>query len=272
MRLNVQHSTLYTYQPAAARVALRLKLFPTSFSGQTVVTWKVMLNGVPQEPLLTDAFGDSVAVWHAHNGCETLEVCAEGTIETVDRSGIIGQLGKAKHAAVFLRHTSLTTPRDRISEFAANVEGDTTLDRMHALSRAVHDEIAYRPGATTGTTTAEEALATGSGVCQDHAHVFIAAARSLRIPARYVTGYLFVGNDAEALVETHAWAEAHVEDIGWVAFDASNGICATENYVRLCSGLDADHAAPIRGSVNGGGEMELTARVDIAEAQESAQQ
>jgi transglutaminase-like putative cysteine protease len=136
---------------------------------------------------------------------------------------------------------------------------------MHALCTAVRDAIEYRSGATTSQTTAAQALKQGAGVCQDHAHVFIAAARTLNVPARYVVGYLLAVDTA--LTETHAWAEAHLSDIGWVGFDPANGICPTDRYVRLGCGLDSADAAPIRGSVVGAPQERLSASVDISQTQ-----
>jgi transglutaminase-like putative cysteine protease len=112
----------------------------------------------------------------------------------------------------------------------------------------------------------------GAGVCQDHAHVLISAARSLGAAARYVVGYLFIDENAEEEVvtegETHAWVEIWVDGLGWVGFDPSNRICPTEHYVRLASGLDAPDASPLRGSVSGLSEEELDAEVQVIQSQQ----
>jgi transglutaminase-like putative cysteine protease len=124
-------------------------------------------------------------------------------------------------------------------------------------------------GVTDAHTGAAEALADGKGVCQDHAHIFISAVRTLGIPARYVTGYLVL--DAPSASEAHhAWAEAWVEGLGWVGFDVANRICPTERYVRLAAGLDAGYAAPIIGSRRGGSTEKLDVSVEVQ--QQSAQQ
>jgi transglutaminase-like putative cysteine protease len=125
------------------------------------------------------------------------------------------------------------------------------------------------PGATDSHTGAAEALADGKGVCQDHAHIFIAAARTLGIPARYVTGYLVMADPGPAAAH-HAWAEAYVEALGWVGFDVANRMCPTERYVRLAAGLDAGYTAPILGSRRGGAGETLD--VSVAVQQQSAQQ
>jgi transglutaminase-like putative cysteine protease len=102
-----------------------------------------------------------------------------------------------------------------------------------------------------------------------HAHIFIAAARTIGVPARYITGYLVVGAEGSADAH-HAWAEAWVEGLGWVGFDVANRICPTERYVRLAAGLDAGYAAPITGSRKGGAEEKLDVAVEVQ--QQSAQQ
>ena len=93
-------------------------------------------------------------------------------------------------------------------------------------------------------TTAAEAFALRRGVCQDLTHIFIAAARTLGIPARYVGGHFHRADGVTAQEAGHAWAEVHVENLGWVGFDPTNGICATEAHVRVAVGLDYLGAAP----------------------------
>jgi transglutaminase-like putative cysteine protease len=127
------------------------------------------------------------------------------------------------------------------------------------------------PGTTDVHTEAAAALADGKGVCQDHTHIFIAGCRTLEVPARYVTGYLYLGDDAGAEAH-HAWAEAWVDGLGWVGFDVANRICPTDNYVRLASGLDAGYAAPIKGSRRGGSGESLDVAVAVHQQQNSAQQ
>jgi transglutaminase-like putative cysteine protease len=126
----------------------------------------------------------------------------------------------------------------------------------------VSDAIAYRPGTTHAHTTAAEALAQGEGVCQDHAHALIAAARAGGVPARYVSGYLQagVGTSDEA---AHAWAELFVAGFGWIGFDPANRCCPDARYIRLGSGLDAAYAAPIRGTARGAGAESLDVTVAV---------
>lgn len=263
MRLSIRHATTYAYDPPAERCALRLRLYPPSFDSQRVISWKVSVNGQVVPALLSTATGDRESIWTAAAGGAEVAIVAEGEVETRDAAGVVKGLKDTVRPQVYLRPTPLTETDKRIEELAASISGVKALDRMHGLFNAVAEAVAYKPGATSSSTTAAQALKAGHGVCQDHAHVFIAAARVLKFPARYVVGYLLASE--EKLTETHAWAEAWAPDIGWVGFDPSNRLCPTDRYVRLGCGLDAADAAPIRGNVSGGPKERLSASVDIAQ-------
>lgn len=265
MRLNVSHTTTYSYDPPADRCALRLRLYPPSFDSQKVLSWKVSVNGQVVPALMTTATGDRESVWTVAGSTPEVAITAEGEVEVHDTAGVVRGLKDTVRPGVYLRPTPLTQPDKRIEALGGGIALGKPLDRMHALFNAVADAVAYRPTTTTTSTTAAQALKAGQGVCQDHAHVFIAAARAMGVPARYVVGYL-LASDAN-LTETHAWAEAWVKDIGWVGFDAANRLCPTDRYVRLGCGLDAADAAPIRGNVSGMHQERLSASVDISPAQ-----
>jgi transglutaminase-like putative cysteine protease len=143
------------------------------------------------------------------------------------------------------------------------------IDRMHVLMNAVRDKVDYAIGVTNAHTSAAEALSDGQSVCQDHAHIFISAARVMGVPARYVNGYFLTETD-EPSEAHHAWAEAYIEGLGWLGFDPANRICPTDHYVRLACGLDAGSAAPIRGTRRGGTDEVLDVLVEVQ--QQSAQQ
>lgn len=269
MRLQIRHETTYRYDPPAAGLGLALRLFPSAAPSQAVVSWTVQAGGQEVAPLLVNGFGDKEALWLAGTPAKDLTIAAEGVVETTETGGVLGRYGRAR-PGVFLRCTERTEPDDAIRDFAAGVTGVDALSWLHALNAAAGAAIAYRPGATHAAATAAEALALGAGVCQDQAHLFLSAARLRGHPARYVVGYL---HDAEtAHAETHAWAEAHVEGLGWVGFDPTHGRSPTADYVRLCAGLDAADAAPIRGTWRGAAEESLAATVRVAQVEAGQQQ
>ncbi len=269
MHLVVRHLTSYAYDPPAGRCALRLRLYPPAFQSQRVLNWTVSVNGETVAPLMTTASGDRCSLWMRQTPQSLIEIVAEGEVETTDASGVVRGLRDTVRPGVYLRETSLTAPDDSIRRLAAATGGATLLSRLHELCDAVRSAMDYTSGATDSRTTASQALKQGSGVCQDHAHVFISAARSIGTPARYVVGYLLADGAPEA--ETHAWAEAWLPDLGWTGFDPANRMCPTDGYVRLTSGLDSADAAPVRGNVSGAPRERLDASVAITQNQSQAQ-
>lgn len=272
MKLLVRHQTTYRYEAAAGRVAMRLKLMPVDTPAQKVLDWQVSVNGEPLTCFRPNSYGEMEAIWVRHDRMDNAVIVAEGLVETRESHGVLGWLGGRVNPRYFLRKTRLTKASEGIRAMAlALPDDDGPLARLHALSAAVSDAVAYRTGVTTASTTAAEAFALGAGVCQDHAQVFIAGARALGIPARYVSGYLLAG-EGDVLHETHGWAEALVPELGWVGFDPSNRVCVTERYLRIACGLDADEAAPIRGSVTVAGDIWIDADVRIAQAEEGVEE
>ncbi|BAV64078.1 transglutaminase family protein [Sphingobium cloacae] len=272
MKLLVRHQTVYRYAGAAGRVAMRLKLMPVDTPQQKIWEWRVIVNGDPVTAFHPNSYGEKEAVWIRHDQLDHAVVVAEGLAETTETHGVLGWPTGQVDPRYFLRDTPLTRASDGIRALAMSVaEQGSPLDRLHALSASVRQAVSYRAGVTSTETSAAEAFALGAGVCQDHAQIFIAGARTLGMPARYVSGYL-LAEEGDALHETHGWAEALVPDLGWVGFDPSNQVCVTDRYLRVASGLDADAAAPIRGSVTLTGDMWIDADVRIAQAEEGLEE
>jgi transglutaminase-like putative cysteine protease len=268
MQLTVHHETEYNYDGPLAYSAQRLYLTPLSFSAQRVVNWKISAPGIDAALSYQDGFGNTVLLATASNIKGPIKVIASGVVETFDTSGVVTGLPPTTQDVVFLRQTALTMPSEAISTLAQAANNETSaLNQMHNLMNSIHREVAFVTGATDSYTTAAQAFAAGTGVCQDQSHILLGAARHLGIPARYVTGYLVTGIGATSAA-SHAWVEALVPGLGWVGFDAANNQCPTPDYVRVAAGIDAKSVAPIRGSRRGGGEseeMRVEVRVEIAQ-------
>lgn len=269
MLISVQHVTRYVYEEPVGYTIQSLRLTPASFKGQRVADWQVRVTGCPSPLRFYDGLGNIVDLVTVHTPHRELLVEASGTVETTDCSGIVTGPSKSIPTRVFLKETEQTRADPAIRELALCISETEPLDKLHALAGLVRDRVEYVAGITDAHTSAAAALADGKGVCQDHAHIFISAARTLGIPARYVTGYLFI-DDTQPSDAHHAWAEAWVDALGWIGFDVANRVCPTEQYVRLATGLDAGYAAPIVGSRRGGASEKL--EVSVAVQQQSAQQ
>ncbi|CAN5118126.1 transglutaminase family protein [soil metagenome] len=265
MKLLVRHQTVYSYGSGSSRVAMLLKLMPRRHTGQKVLEWQVTVNDGLILNFAPNGSGDLEALWIRHQPLDSVTVVATGLVETDYTNGVIAGLDERSDPRIYLRESALTTASPQIEALAQATHAENCLDRLHALSAAVLEAVPYRAGLTGPDTSAAEAMKIGGGVCQDHAQIFITAARRIGVPARYVAGYLAT-QDGDSLHETHAWAEALVPGLGWVGFDPSNQVCVTENYIRLASGLDAHEAAPVRGSAMAAGTIRIDADVRIAQA------
>ncbi|MBY0521343.1 MAG: transglutaminase-like domain-containing protein, partial [Sphingomonas sp.] len=167
-------------------------------------------------------------------------------------------------AALFLRATALTAADPPIADFARQAaDAASMLDRLHALNRAVHRRFPLLKRRTSPNHPAAETFAEGRGSARDLAHLFIAAARSIGAPARYVSGYSLIVANGATQPTPHGWAEAYVEGLGWIGFDPSMGLCAAEEYVRVAVGLDAAGAAAVAGSRLGEGREQLDVDIHV---------
>jgi transglutaminase-like putative cysteine protease len=271
MRLKISHTTEYAYDEPVPYSLQRLRLTPTDGPTQKVVNWAVTVDGAKIETGYADQFGNRVELVSIEGAEHTIRITASGEVDTLDKAGVFGPHQGFCPLWLFLRETALTKPGKLVKELAKGLKGESELSRMHALMDTIHETVAYTPGATTAETTAEDALAAKTGVCQDHAHIFISSARFSGIPARYVSGYLLMEGAAEQ-VATHAWAEAHIPGLGWVGFDPANKVCPDDRYVRIASGLCYRDCAPVSGMRIGPAGENLKVSLTVAPSQTQSQQ
>jgi len=265
MRLAITHRTKYDFEEPVIHALQRLRLTPKSTSGQEVSEWTMTFEGAREELSYEDHNCNTTTLVSVEPGTQHVLIECKGVIDTNDEAGVIGR--HAGHLPIwhFSAQTDLTRPgpvmRSLIGE--AKAGEDDRLAVLHALSAKILETVEYKTGKTDSNTTAEEAAASGHGVCQDHAHIFIGCARQMGIPARYVSGYLMM-NDRVSQEAGHAWAEAFVKGLGWVGFDISNGISPDARYVRVATGRDYAEAAPITGiSFGGGTEDRLSVELEV---------
>ena len=274
MRIRISHATTYAYDTPPTGVTQLLRLTPRDHDGQHVVSWRIDLS---EDCLLhqhEDAFGNITHSFTAEGPFNKLTVEVAGEVDTQDTDGLVSGAVERFPPQLYLRETSLTQTDAAIIDFAqatrAATDGDTLI-LLHALLTALNREIAFDTDPTHAATTAAEAFSLRRGVCQDITHIFVAAARALGVPARYVGGHFYRADGVTAQDAGHAWAEAYVENLGWIGFDPTNGICITDAHVRVAVGLDYLGAAPVRGTRFGGGGETLTVAVRVDQARQQIQ-
>jgi transglutaminase-like putative cysteine protease len=173
--------------------------------------------------------------------------------------------------AEFCLLSPLAGPSAEIFAYAAESfpVGQPILAGLLDINRRLYADLKYRSGVTTTATTAAQVLKTRTGVCQDYAHLMIAALRSLGLPARYVSGYLrtlpLAGETKRrGADQSHAWVSAWAGDaIGWIDFDPTNNLLVSDEHVTLAWGRDFQDVSPLRGIILGGGRHTLRVNVDL---------
>lgn len=273
MRLAVQYQTRYRYDTPPKRVVQLMRVTPLSFASQNVLEWRIDVDCDARLREHRDGYGNIVHMLYVDAAVDHLAITVSGRVLTEDSAGVIAGLPHDLPPAVFLRETPLTHASAGIRGLAHALEakGGPTLERLHRLNAALHNRLTFDTGNTDTGTTAAEAFDAGHGVCQDFAHIFIAVARTMGIPARYVSGHLFRRDGAVNQPAAHAWAEAWIDRLGWTAFDPTNGISADDAYIRVAGGLDYREAAPFVGSRSGGGGESLAVDVEVRLARAQAQ-
>jgi len=268
MRIRISHETRYRYDAPINGVIQTLRLTPRNHDGQYVAHWRIDVSEDCRLDMHEDAFGNITHTFTAEGPFAELALQVEGEVDVQNTAGIVSGAIERFPPSLYLRATPLTEIDGAIADFARELrsQADDTLPLLHALLSRLHGEIKFDTDPTHTATTAAEAFGLKRGVCQDLTHIFLATARHLGIPARYVGGYFHRVDGVTQQDAGHAWAEAHVPSIGWVAFDPANGICATEAHVRVAVGLDYLGAAPVRGARRGGGIETMAVKVLVDQA------
>jgi transglutaminase-like putative cysteine protease len=262
MRLAIRHETLYRYTSPLTYTIQQLRLTPRVEPNQHTLFWTIDTAG--RCNAFIDAFGNLCHMLTITGSHDRVRIVADGEVDVapLDR-GRLPEKGTLS-PLIFTSTTRLIEPNQLVESFAArNLRGNDSIALLH-LAEAICGAVSYQSGATGVTSTASDALQLGQGVCQDHAHLFIACCHTQNIPARYVSGYIDSGSSGRA--ESHAWADVWVEEkdfTGWVSIDITHAKFASDVHCRLAVARDYDSAAPVSGVRRGGGQESLDVSVHV---------
>jgi transglutaminase-like putative cysteine protease len=272
MRIKVSHEIIHRFAPPARTVNQLLRVRPLSFDSQYVLRWRVDVDADGSLRDVEDAHGNAVTSYSYHGAIEQLTVFARGEVETTDAAGVVRGAVERLPPDMYLRESPLAHVNGALRGFTAEATAGAadTLDAMHRLMTAVNETMTYQPDEKDAAGAAIEAFALRRGGGRDFAHVFIACARHLGVPARFIAGYRVAEPPAGA-AGLHEWAEAFVPGFGWVGFDATEPVCPDDRYIRVAIGFDGHEASMSRSSHSGGEEkVETAIVVEQAGAQSQA--
>ena len=265
-RLTVRHVTTYSYDVPVHYALQQLGLTPRDGQGQQILEWNTSVSGGVKQVAFDDQFQNRTHLVKVDTGATSVEILSEGIVEVKDFAGVSGAHRGYAPLWLFQQPTDQTRPgpaiRALVSEMQKYRKDVDDIALLHAISAEILKAVDYSIGSTSSETAAEDAMSSGKGVCQDHAHIMISVARALGFPARYTSGYLLMDDrvDQDA---THAWCEIHVKGLGWLGFDVSNGISPDSRYISVASGRDYRDAAPILGIRHGEGQEALEVALQV---------
>lgn len=269
MKHFIQHTTHYRYTSPVNYSIQTLRLTPRSDQHQRTLRWHIDAPGELQQQV--DAYGNITHILTLNKPHDEIELRVSGLVEINPLGhGLVVEEDNRLPVSAYKVSTRLTQADATIRDFCRDAASDGlhTPEDALALSLAISRHVTYEPGITDVTTPASEVLALGHGVCQDHAHLFLACVRSMDIPCRYVSGYLHTTADHAA---THAWVDVWLAGHGWVSIDVTNQQFASDHLCRLAVARDYDTASPVRGVRTGGGEESLSVHV-VVQASSAEQQ
>jgi len=265
MRFTIRHETVYRYTAPVHYSIQQLRLTPRLEPNQRVLSWQVVAPGRLQR--FVDAYGNVTHTMVLSAPHDEIRLIVNGSIEIepLDHGHVpisLDSPGTDLSPLVFTVPTPLTAVEETVRAFSAQyLTLSSRPDDFLSLAKAICDAVKYETGATEVTSTAAQALSIGRGVCQDHAHLFIACCRACGVPARYVSGYLHPGDTTDAA--SHAWIDVWIAGEGWISIDVTHRQYTGVRYCRLAIGRDYMSAAPVRGVRTGGGEESLEVHVAV---------
>jgi transglutaminase-like putative cysteine protease len=263
MRLEIVHTTRYRYSGPIAETVMEVRLRPMDGNGQRCLEFDLDISSGIQPRAYRDGYGNNVHYFNLVRPHASLSVTSRSVVET---GGVLDADPGEDLVQDFLRFRSPVKDAPGIRELASrhriadSSSGHSVEGALDELTLAISREFTYDRAVTNVYSAVDEVLALRAGVCQDFAHLFIAVARTMGVPARYVSGYIHA--PGAATTASHAWGEAWVPGRGWVGYDATHPVRAADHHVRVAVGRDYTDAAPTRGIYVGsaGGTMEVTVR------------
>ena len=276
----VEHISRYRYSSPIRSCALSLCLKPLSDDRQKLLAFDLKTHPSGSTNSELDSFGNTKHILHIHQSTDVVEVISRSGLEvscdTLPKCPVGGAAWDeirswqtSFYQWEFLNHSTFARPSDALRTFmdeAGIRQLDDPFESILRLSDILHNSFSYVPGTTTVVSPIEHILEWRQGVCQDYVHVMITIARNWGIPARYVSGYLYVksrDHDADPGAASHAWMECLLPELGWVGLDPTNQSIADEQHIRVGVGRDYQDVAPIRGIFMGGGVSELDVEVRV---------
>lgn len=283
MEFTILHQTTYRYPSKVHESYTICHLQPLSDTSQYCTKYELQITPRARVFTYADRFGNSVQHFGVLPDHDVLSITARSSVATVRPAEPEANTGATREALLsapvyssmydFLRESAFVVfgPEFRGLAAAIGPPPDDDLDGwLVKAGHAIKSDFSYDKSATSVHTTVDESVSMRSGVCQDFAHILVALCRFHAIPARYVSGYVFSGEDGGGLLgaeSSHAWCEAYLPPHGWVGFDPTNDMRVNDSFVKVAVGRDYRDVSPVRGiykgaQASGGSELSVNVAME----------
>ncbi|MCY4257170.1 MAG: transglutaminase family protein [bacterium] len=280
MKLDICYRTIFRFDSPVRESQNEMRACPVTNQRQQLLSYRISLEPSARTLSFTDYWGTRVDQFGVTDSHQSLQVTAEASVETQDPipltanpplEALLEPQFRDSHEE-YLHPTPHTNYDSALAQEAQTLASDAKDVRstVEAVWEFAGSRLSYQPNSTKIGDCITEIAAKKAGVCQDFAHLGVALCRSLGIPARYVSGYLFSSNDRTGSVsgdfvrvQTHAWFEAAIPGAGWLPLDPTNQLTVGHQHVKIGHGRDYDDVPPLRGVYSGPATPEVEASVEI---------
>lgn len=275
--LSVRHKTVFYYLTAVRNSVNTLHLEPRDFLFQQTLSAFIKVIPATRLKRVDDCFGNvahhfEIMREHQYMQVESLLKIRTLPLVLTDRDysqteECYSDLSPHEYGSQYLLPSRRVSRNSEVLKQAMDlcVGQKSVFEKADAIMRWIHSEFTYRTGVTRAETHLEDAFQLRAGVCQDFTHVMIGMCRSMRLPARYVSGYLYTGGreTLQGAQASHAWCEVYLPESGWIGFDPTNAVIADQRYVKIAVGRDYEDVAPILGYYFGGSTCHVEVEVSV---------
>src|SRR5580692_13041155 len=278
MFYSIRHLTRFRYESPVSESLMEVRMHPRTEGGQRCLSFQLSVDPRARVNVYRDYLGNSVHHFDVPGKHKELAILAESLVEMeppaelpkllgtdawqeLDRLVAAGDYWEMLNHSSFACHSAALV--GLISELHVS-RRDDPLTFLLELNAAINEWFDYVPKATQVDSPIEHAIEARKGVCQDFAHIMIALARHVKIPCRYVSGYLHPREDRSSDGATHAWVEALVPGLGWVGFDPTSNMLSGTRHIRTAIGRDYADVPPTKGIFKGNADSELAVSVRVS--------
>ena len=283
MIYSVRHTTKFLYEPAVRESLMEVRLQPRSEGDQRCLSFTLDVDPAANIMQYRDFAGNTVHHFDIAGTHKVVKVTAQSAVEVQpvpapraadggDWADLDALIAGNDHWEMLLpsHFAQSSPPLEQLANELGWTRRGNPLALLTELNEAIYNLFAYVPNSTKVDSPIEDALRNRQGVCQDFAHIMIALVRRLQIPCRYVSGYMFHRDESEKdrSLEgaSHAWVEALVPRLGWIAFDPTNNLVGGDRHIRVAIGRDYADVPPTRGVYKGEAQSELSVAVTVCPA------